>query len=60
MIVEISGRTASDQILRGDDGPFGKNSERKHTVIFAVKTSGHISWLYCPCFFYVFVSTFTF
>ena len=60
MIVEIGSRRASDQILHGDDGPFGKNSERKQTVNFAVKASGNISWFYCPCFFCVFVSTFTF
>jgi hypothetical protein len=60
MIVEISSSRASDRILRGDDGQFGKNSDRKHIVNFAVKASDNISWLYCPCLLCVFVSTFTF
>jgi hypothetical protein len=35
--VEIRSRRGSDQILHGDDVPFGKNSDREHTVSFAVK-----------------------
>lgn len=42
MIVEISSRTASGQILPGADEPFGKNSYRKHTVRLAVMASGNI------------------
>jgi hypothetical protein len=61
MIVEIITRRASGQILHvDDDKQFGKNSDRKQTVCFTVKTSGNISYLYCPCFLRVFVSTFTF
>jgi hypothetical protein len=41
VIVELSSRRTSGKILPGADVSFGKNSDRKHTVCFAVMAAGN-------------------